>query len=289
MGYSLKIAIKNLWHDKWINLLSVLTIATGLFILGFIIPLIFNIEKVTKAVPEKFTISIFLKNNITNLELKKLINNIKNRDIIKSIKYISKEKAFEDLKNSLKDSAYILEGIDENPLFPCIKIKLRREGFDKQKVETLIKELINIENIEDVIYGKKLLGTIYDLYKGVRIISGLIILLFCVAVIFVCYSTVKILFYRKKEEIEIYKLLGATKWFIRSPFIFEGSLLGLLGGILASVGVIGIFKFIKGFSDPLIPSLKFIVIPVELFFILPMAGLLLGIIGSTVAIGRIRY
>ncbi len=289
MNYSLKIAIKSLWHEKWINLLSILSIAVGLFILGFVILVLYNVETLTRGAPEKFTVTLFLKKDVTDSKAKGLLRKIKKNEIVKSVKYISKAEAFEELKQSLKDAAYILEGIDENPLFPSMEIKLKEKSFDKDTIEKFIASLKKDKRVDEVIYGQQLLGTIHEIYRSVKILTIIVGLLFCMAIAFVCYSTVKILFYRKKEEIEVYKLLGATKGFIRSPFIFEGILVGMLGGILASAGNLVLFNLLKGMSNPSVPLLKGVILPEELILSLPLAGLLLGLVGSTIALGKIRY
>jgi cell division transport system permease protein len=289
MKYSLKIAIKSLWHERWINLLSILSIAVGLFILGFVIFVLYNVEILTRGAPEKFTVTLFLKKDVTDTQVKGLLRKIKKNEIVKSVRYISKDEAFRELKHSLKDAAYILEGIDENPLFPSVEIKLKERSFDKDAIEKFIGSLRKDRRVDEVIYGQQLLGTIQEIYSSVKILSVIVGLLFCVAIAFVSYSTVKVLFYRRKEEIEVYKLLGATKGFIRSPFIFEGLLLGLLGGGLASLGNLTLFSILKGMSNPAVPVLKGVVLPEEILFSLPLAGLLLGLVGSAIALGKIKY
>ncbi|HDH02179.1 MAG TPA: FtsX-like permease family protein, partial [Nitrospirae bacterium] len=203
-------------------MLTVVTIGVGLFVLGLIFFSLYNIEGITNRLPERFSVMVFLSDRAGDREINNLKTRLRKDPIVESIKYISKDEALVELRTSLKDAAYILEGLNENPLFPSIEIRLKKNSFDKTRVEELISELKGLRSVDDVVYGEDLLGTIYTIRNGVKTISAGVILLFSMAIIFVCYSTVKILFYRRKEEIEIFKLLGATKAFIRLPFLIEG-------------------------------------------------------------------
>ncbi len=286
--YSLRLALKSLWHDRWINLLSVITIATGLFILGVVVFSLYNVEKIASHMPERFTINVFLSNKATDRDIKGLIKYLKRSPIVKDYRYISKEDALKELRRSLKDAAYILEGIDENPLFPSVVVRIKSSEFDKNKVMELIDRIRGMSRVDDVIYAARLFESIEKLSRGFRLLGLGIILLFSLSVVFVSYSTVKILFYRRKEEIEIYKLLGATKGFIRSPFIIEGSVLGALGGCLASAAIFGFVFILKGYNNP-VPFLAYLKLPMPFVAVLPVVGLALGAAGSTIALGRLKY
>jgi cell division transport system permease protein len=289
MIYSIKLALKSLWFEKWIHMLTAVTIGVGLFVLGLIFFSLYNIEGITSRLPERFSVTVFLSAGTGNRKINQLKVRLREDPIVKRIKYISKEAALVELRTSLKDAAYILEGLDENPLLPSIEIRLKENGFDKKKVEGLINELKSLRDVDDVVYGENLLGTIYTIRNAVKTISAGVILLFSMAIIFVCYSTVKILFYRRKEEIEIFKLLGATKGFIRLPFLIEGGTLGFLGGLLGGAGTYVLYRFINGTVISDFPILGVMHLPLGLVAALPAGGAILGIIGSTIALGRLKF
>ncbi|RMG75064.1 MAG: ABC transporter permease [Nitrospirae bacterium] len=289
MVYSFKVALRSLWFYRWINLLSILSIATGLFIFGTVLFSLYNLEQVTRRAPEKFTITVFLKDRAKDAEIQELVNWLNRESLISRVKYTSKDEALKELKSSLADAAYVLEGLDENPLFPSIEIKLREDAFNRKDAELFIKKLKGKAIVEDVFYGEDIFSSIKELYRNFRLISVALIVLFSIAIVFVCYSTVKILFFKRSEEIEIYKLLGATKAFIRGPFIFEGTMIGLLGGVLSSAGLYGVFNLLKGLGNPVIPLMSTLELEPAILVIIPVSGLLLGLIGSVIALGRLKY
>ncbi|RMG02879.1 MAG: ABC transporter permease [Nitrospirae bacterium] len=289
MVYSVKLALKSLWREKWINLLSVLTISVGIFVLSTVSLLLLNLELASRRLPEKFTITIFLEDNASSRDVMRVRRLIERSDMVEKVDFISKEEALEDLKKALKDSAYILEGLDKNPLFPTFVLKLHKEGFDSEKVEKLIKEIRGMRGVEDIVYGEEFLGVMSRMRLMLKLLVGALITLFFIATVFVCYSTVKILFYRRKEEIEIFKLLGATGGFVRFPFLVEGGLIGLLGGACSTGLLFGLIEIARHFAFEGINFLPGVHLTVPFIVIQPVFGMILGLLGSAIAVGRVKF
>lgn len=287
--YSFRLAAQSILHEKWINLLSVLTIAACLLITAFIAIFVYNVDALTKKLPEKFSMMLYLKDNLSDTGVENILNTIRRDDAVDKVKYISKDEALKELKTELKDASYILEGLEENPLSDSIEIRLKKNVLGPEAVKRLSTKIKAIEGVAEVEYGEKFLSTIYSIKMGIRALGIIFIVIMAAGVIFVCYSTVKILFYRKKEEIETYKLIGATKGFIRAPFVIEGAAIGFCGGFLSLIGLLS-FYYILFFKLSLsIPLLKNIIFPSQISPLLPLTGLLLGMTGAVIAIGRIRY
>ena len=287
--YAFRLAAQSLLHEKWINLLSILTIASGLLIAALTALSVYNVNAVTKRLPEKFSMMLYLKDNLSGDEVETILNTLRKDTTIETVKYISKDDALKELKTVFKDVSYVLEGLEENPLHNSIEIKLKGEVAGPETAKRLASEMAKIKGVDEVEYGEKLLSSLYSLGLGMRAIGILFIIIMFGGVIFVCYSAVKILFYRKKEEIETYKLLGATKGFIRAPFIIEGAVIGLCGGFLSLVGILSLHYIVFLKLSLSIPLFKAIIFPTDLSPVLPLTGLLLGMAGAAIAIGRIRY
>lgn len=289
MNYLIKSALQSLWHERWINLISVISIATTLFILGFSLTGLYNLQRFVKDTPESFTVMVFMKTEARETDINKLMASLKASGLVKKIDYISKEQALEDVKKALGQEAYILDGLEENPLFATLEIKLKEEALNKSKVEGLVADIKKNPAVERVLYGEGILGVLSSIYNGARLITVVITVLFSVAVAFISASTVKILFFRRQDEIEIMKLLGATRVFISVPFIIEGSLLGLLGGLISGGAVFGVFDLLRDLGNPEIPLLTQLEFPIWVVSSVIGGGLLLGFLGSVFALGRIKY
>jgi cell division transport system permease protein len=287
--YSFRLAAQSILHEKWINLLSIFTIAACLLITALVALTIYNVDAITKKLPEKFSIMFYLKDNLPREELETIVDTLRKDDAVETVKYITRDDALNELRTVLKDASYVLEGLEENPLKDSIEVKLKRESVGPEVARRLSARMRVVEGIAEVEYGEKFLSSIYSISMGVRAIGAVFIIVMFGGVIFVCYSTVKILFYRKREEIETYKLIGATKGFIRAPFIIEGAVIGLCGGLLSLIGTLALYYLIFIRLSFSIPLFKAVVSPSHLSPLLLLAGLLLGITGAAIAIGRIRY
>jgi cell division transport system permease protein len=288
-SYPFKVALTGIWREKWINFLCILTIATGLFLITLAVLFVHNIELATRKLPEKFSITVFLEEGLSSKQIQGIIRTIKSNSAVKKVKYISKEDALKELKTSLADAEYLLEGLDENPLPATIELGLRRSSVTGAAVENLLEELKSINGVSEVQYGRKLLSAIQTIKTNSEAIGFILISALSAGIVFVCYSTVKILFYRKKDEIETLKLLGATKGFIRAPFLIEGGVIGLIGGVISVAGMLSLYYPLYQRLTVSIPLLKAVSIPLGILPYPPIAGLVIGVVGALIAIGRIKF
>lgn len=289
MQYSVRIALQSLWHEKWINFLSMLTIAMGLLVIALVATSLYNLNLFTKKLPERFFLIAYLKDGLDEKGTQSLVNSIKAQGPTEKVKYISKAEALKELKTSLRDAEYILEGLDENPLPASVEIRLKKDAVGPQTVKSFADSLKKMAGIDDVQYGEKFLLSLNSMKTGMETISLVLTAVMISGIIFICYSTVKILFYRRKEEIETLKLLGATRGFIRTPFVIEGGVLGVAGGIVSALIALSFYYSVLYKLGATVPIVRTVVFPPEILYALPVTGLFLGITGSLIAMGRIKF
>ena len=274
--------------EKWINLLSVLTVAASLLVSAMAIIAIYNVEIVTRALPEKFTMVVYLKDSIKPQDTQKLMGQLMGKAYVAGAKYISREQALTELKRTLRDVSNVIEGLDENPLSAAIELKLKKESVTGSSVKKISADIKTLPGVDDIYYEEKIAETVSLLKTSIENFSLIILGVIIFVVLFVISSTVKILFYRRKSEIEIIKLLGATGGFIRAPFLIEGGVIGFLGGLFATLGaVIFYFTLTTSFSA-FMPLLRTLIMPVEIVVLMPIAGILMGVAGSLISVGRLR-
>lgn len=287
--YPVRVALQSLRHERWVNILSMLTLAMALLVMTVILLLMYNVDLFTRKLPERFSVIAYLRDGLTDPETQQVLGTVRGRGGVDRVKYISKADALRELKGSVRDADYILEGMSDNPLPASIEIRLRRDAVGPEPVKALAAELRKVSGIEDVQYGEKLLLSIHTIKLGVNAIGAVLSVVLAAGVAFICYSTVKILFYRRREEIETLKLLGATRAFIRLPFLVEGGVIGATGG---SAALLILVTFYYGVFMKLLitaPVFNAVVFPPALMLLLPVAGLFLGVTGAFIAVGRIRY
>jgi cell division transport system permease protein len=287
--YSLKIAIKSILREKWINFLTAFTIGLALLMFSGTVFVVYNVESISGRLPEKFTIMAYLKDGLADADIRKIRVELERERLVKSVTFISKDQAFRELKSSLRGSEYILEGLDENPLSASFEIRIRKDLFSSQAVGDLIKNIEKLPSVDAVDYGKGFLDFVQSFRMALSIVGVFVACLIFFAIGFVIYSTIKILFYRRNDEIETYKLLGATANFIRAPFLIEGGVIGCVGGLFGVLGSYLLYYFIFFRLGRDISLIQYLSFPIELFGFLPLIGAVAGLFGTVAAIGRIKF
>ena len=289
--YSIQSALKNLWAEKWINLLTTLSVGIGLLILSTFVTVTLNMDSVLKRWGRSFGIVVYLDDAIS-AEATGTVREIfkQDPDIVEVI-YISEDEALKELRTILGEDASILENLESNPLPSSFELKLKRDLLEPVFVKKKAEEIKKMSGIAEVQYGEKWLtslNTVSRIMKASSLFLGGAIL---IAIIFITYNTIKIFFYRRKEEIETLKLLGATKSFIRLPFLIEGLVIGIIGGMIGSLALFGMHSLIIAKGVHFMPSVRAIIIsiPFEIFLSIPIVGALMSIAGSFFAVGKIRY
>ncbi len=287
--YAFRLALQSLRKDFWINLLSVLTIAAGLVIISVGGVVFYNVDLATRKLPERFTVIVYLDQSASREQIDQVNTSLKANPAVLSTTFISKEEALRGLKATLKNSDYVLEGIDENPLPDSFEVKLRREAIKAESAKSLAAEIRKMKGVGDVDYGEKFLSALHNLKTGVKVSGIVLAIVLSTGIVFVCYSTVKILFYRRTEEIETFKLLGATKGFIRAPFLIEGGVIGLAGGAAGLLAMYAFSTVVMAQVVRTMPIFASVIFPWNSLAFLPAVGLFLGVSGAAIALGRLKF
>lgn len=288
LSYSAKYAVKSFFGSFWINVLSIFTIASGLVIISLAALFFLNVEIFTSRLPERFSMVVYLRGELSTQEAQSVAGALQERPEVLTVKLVSKEEALKELKQALRDASSVLDGLHDNPLSASVEVKLKKDFVTAAGVKNLSEEVRKIPGVDDVYYGEKIAETAHLLKTSVRNSALILFASLLAGIVFVSYSTVKILFYRKRDEIEILKLLGATRGFIRAPFVIEGGLIGFIGSLLGAAGTLVFYVAITYRLSLVIPLLKTFAFPLWLLFVLPLLGVTLGVVGSLIAVGRLK-
>lgn len=289
--YSLQTAFRSLWREKWINILTILSVSIGLSLITTFIMLSISMDSVLQRWAKNFGLIAYVQETVSSEEENTLKQRLAGDADLVEVRYISKDVALKQLQQTLGDNALILEGLNENPLPSSFELRLKSSLLEPELVRRKALEIEQLPGVEEVQYGEKWLSSLYAISSAMKIGAVVIGCAIFIAITFITYSTIKIFFYRRKEEIETLKLLGATRIFVRFPFLLEGLIIGLLGGIISSLALYGIYMFTSLRVTEFLPSAKLFMadLPVQVYMIVPLAGALVSVIGSYIAVGKIRY
>src|SRR4051812_8868887 len=234
--YFLAEATASLWRGRRAALLSVLTIAGGLFVLGFFLVLNANLQRLVGRWTESAELSVYLKDDVTSDQLKMVDDLIAGSGLAAAREYVSKQQAVDRFKQDFPDLAGATTRLESNPFPASFEIRLKREVRDAGGgVDNLATTLGGIGGVADVRYDRRWLTRLNSVVRLLRSLGlGIILLLACASALTVA-SVVRLAATARKDEIEIMTLVGAPIGYVRGPFIMEGVLQGGMGALFAMV------------------------------------------------------
>ena len=212
------------------SIASIVSVLAALIILGIFLVLAFNIRHITGEMEDQLELKVFLVKESTDEQRQALESAFKANSEIESFTYQSKEESLKIMSNQLEQYQNILKGLEEdNPLPEAFIIKAK----DADSIVTLNETISSLDGVDYINYGESYVDTLIKFNNFANVLTmGVLVILTGIS-LFIIYNTIKITVFARRKEIAIMKLVGATNWYIRIPFILEGSILGLLGSILA--------------------------------------------------------
>ncbi len=227
---------------------AITTVAITLFIVGFFTVMVYDIQGIINSIKDQVELAVYLKGNISD-ELKGYLEKeITSWEETAEIKYVSKEQALERFKEQ-NEGSDILKEIQGNPLPASFEITLN----DPEKVELVALRFMDkdsnyIEGVDDVIYGRNYVNRLFSITAIIGTIAFLIIIVLLLATVVLIFNTIRLSIYARRKEIEVMKLVGATNWFVRIPFLFEGFFEGFVGSVISAILLyfMGNFLLIRG-------------------------------------------
>jgi len=286
--YFLRKALENIWTNPFLSLVTLSTIAISMLILGLFSLIYLNVQQSLHQMGGELQITAYLQETISSEQAEVLRSKVADWPEVEGITYISKEQALARFRSQLREYAGILEGLKENPLPASLELTLMPQYGRSGNIKELSTRLGRLSGVAEVQYGRKWMAKLRVFVEVMKLVGITVGGLLLIATIFVISNTIKLTFYSRREELEIMRLVGATDFFIKAPFLIEGLLHGLGGALLAAGGLSLLILFLFSHLD----------LPLRLAVMagsLPMGqlvagflglGLLLGVLGSMVSLRR---
>ncbi|GFN34326.1 permease-like cell division protein FtsX [Tepidimicrobium xylanilyticum] len=271
------------------GLASISSITAVLVILGLVLIIILSINNVVIDTKNKFDeVQIFLTDGITDEQRSKIENEAKNTQGVLSVVFQTKEQALEIMKRQWEDDAYLLEGLETNPLPDALIVQLR----DIEYADLVVDKVKGLQGVEEIKYNKDIIDKLVLFANYIRA-GGLVVVAILVFVsVFIISNTIKITVTARRREVDIMKYVGATNGYIRGPFIIEGLLFGLIGAMISILIInYGYGYFFNRVNDRLyvlftvyLVSPKVLVKDIAIIFLAIGSGI--GTLGSLVSLKR---
>ncbi len=290
--YAFNEALASLMRGWRSAALAVLTIAAGLFVLGFSLVVNTNLQRIVGRWAEAAELSIFLRDDITREQLAAVDDVIAKSELAAERQYVSKKDAVKRFSEDFPDLAPTAESLEQSPFPASFDVKLNQRARDADAaVDTLATTLSGTPGVADVRYDRRWLSRVNSAVRLVRGVALLVIVMLAVAAALTVANVVRLGAYARRDEIEIMQLVGAPFAYIRGPFVAEGLLQGGAGALLAMtllwlVFLAGRARLGQLATEGLGVGLTFM--PVGLWLLLLGGGMLLGCIGGLVVARSVR-
>ena len=234
--YSIQQGLKNIVRNRIFSLASIATMAACIFMFGIFYILVTNVNAMVKDAEENVAITVFFNEGISDARIQEIGEDIKKRTEVKEIRFVSAEEAWNEFQEVyFEGNEEYAKGFSDNPLANSANYEIYVKDIAKQT--GLATYLESIDGVREVKRSQSVADTLTEFNKILSLVSGgIILILLCVAV-FLINNTVTVGIAVRKEEIAIMKLIGATDFLVRFPFVVEGIVIGLIGAVIPLIGL----------------------------------------------------
>ena len=250
----------------------VLSIALVLFLLGVLGLLVLNAKKVADHFKEQVVMTIYLKDSAKEVEINQLQKSLAMADYVKSTEYVSKEQAAEFMKE--KNGEDFMDFVGYNPLQNSIDVHFKAEYVTSEQLEKISAETLTKNFVDEVNYDNDLVTLMNNNVKKISfwilVLSGI----FTLIAVLLINSSIRLSVYSKRFTIKTMQMVGATKQFIRRPFIWKSVRLGIIGAVLALIGMAIILYYVNK-TFPELQLLNSPVLIASLFIVVFALGILI--------------
>ena len=275
--------LKNLWRHKLTAFSAIFSTFLTLSVTGSLIIATENTSKVIEYLRDKYKIEVFFKQNISDDRVVALSQEFNSIRGIRSTTVITKSDAEKIFKSQFGEN--ILDMVGYNPLPASCVLNIVKNQPDAVKIRPIIDRLRTYPEVDEVNYQGRLINQIESYYqKFVKGMTGLLILVLLISVLIIS-NTVRLTIFAKEELIKALQLIGATRAFVKAPFVIEGVFHGLIGAILASILLIGGLSL----GDGILQSVTGLKLQYDTLFLISVlcgTGILISLVGSSRAISK---
>ncbi len=267
-----------------LSALSVTTIGFSLFTLGLFGLVALNLREALRGIEERVEIVAFVLHGTPAETVTLATQDIAAFPEVQRVSYVSEEEALERARRELVEFRDAYRDLQVNPLPASIEVRLREGHRDAASVGRVAERLRGFDFVEDVRFGREWVQKLDHLRNITGVVGGAIGLAFAAVAMVIIGVTIRITLLQRAREIAVMRLVGATKWFIRGPFLLEGALKGLFGGALSLLLCYGGYLLFRDSSEGTLAGLVFFT-PTHMVLIV-VFGVLLGLGASLLSVGR---
>ncbi len=282
-------AFKSVFRNFSLSIASVSCISITLVVVAIAIVASWNVNSITDSIKKDVTIVVFVNQKATDLDLERIDSELRDIKNIESVVLKTKEQE----KKEMMEESEIFESImadwdeDESPLKDSFLIKVS----NLEDIKSTVKQIKKIELIDVVNYGESMVEKMLGAFDVIEKVTIVIVLALILVNVFLIVNTIKLTIFSRKREISIMRLVGASNFSIKYPFVVEGMVIGMIGSIIPILIVIYGYTYLYTYFDGVIfSSLIRLIDPQPFVYIVSLIvlgiGIVVGMIGSSRAVRK---
>ncbi len=281
----LRESFKSIARNGWMTFASVSAVTVTLLLVGVFMVIMMNLNKVADDLENDVEIKVLIDLQANEKDESNLQDQIKNLPGVESIRYSSKESELSGLVKDFGNDLSLFK--QSNPLRNVLYVK----ASNPQQTAKIAKQIDKMDGTYEALYGKGKIEKLFNVLNTGRNVGIVLIVALLLTAMFLISNTIKITIFARSKEIEIMKLVGATNWFVRIPFLLEGIWLGILGSIIPIVVVTLAYANIHSALAPRLKGEVFELLSVSPFIIeidalILVMGVIIGMWGSFMSVRK---
>jgi cell division transport system permease protein len=284
-------ALVNLWRNRFMNLLAAATIAVSLLLVGIFLLVAHNLSRTVTELGSEVTLSVYLKADAPEANRRELLGALKSRSEAASFEYVPPEAALEKFRRLFPALREVPDALEENPFPASIEVRMAPGHRDPDAVRRFAAEIGKLPGVEETAFDLPWISRLRDLVTLARAVGYSLGGVVGLAAILTIASVIRLTIYSRQQEIEILRLVGATRTFILAPFLLESSLLGALGGGIALACLRGIHRYLVLHPAKIVPFFNDLFaasfLPLSTIWLLVLLGISAGAFGGLLSLRKI--
>lgn len=220
-------SFKSLKRNGWMSLAAVSAVTVTLLLVGTFIAMLMNVNKLATDIENDVSVRVYIDLAANEDQQKELQTELETLENVDSVEFSSREDELKQVVGSYGDEFNLFDG-DDNPLYDVFIVNTDVP----ENTSPVAKQIEDLEYVTQVNYGGATADSLFETMNTVRNIGAVVIVALILTAVFLISNTIRITIFSRRTEIEIMKLVGATNWYIRWPFLIEGALIGLVGAII---------------------------------------------------------
>src|SRR3954470_9489685 len=273
--YVLSEVATGLWRNVTMTVAMMITMAVSLTMLGASLLLYMQVNSMKTFFYDKIEVSIFLKSDVTEAQRSQLQGDLRADSLVQNVIYESREVAWQRFKSQFRDAPDLVNATKPDSLPESFRVKLK----NAEQFQSISDKYKGRDGISEIVDQRKLLGKVFSILGSMQHLALIVAIVQGLAALLLVANTIQVAAYSKRREVAVMKLVGASNWFIQSPFVLEAVFAGLVGALVAFGILVGMKFFL---IDGSLKSLANLLTPVPWRNIFLMLPLLAGI-GSVVS------